>query len=113
MRCLVVLLLLLTLLDMPALGSTKLRSSEPAEGAQVDETARITLHFSGTLRPELSGAILVGPSGKTVPVATAVGVTAITLLPFHLKPGRYHVDWHSVGQDKSKAKGSIAFTVAH
>jgi methionine-rich copper-binding protein CopC len=53
----------------------------------------------------------VGPSGKTVPVATAVGVTAITLLPFHLKPGQYHVDWHSMGQDKSKAWGSIAFTV--
>jgi methionine-rich copper-binding protein CopC len=111
MRRLAALLLPLALLCTPALGSTKLQSSEPTDGARVGETARITLRFSGALQPALSGARLVGPSGKTVPVATAVGVTAITLLPFQLKPGQYHVDWHSMGQDKSKARGSIAFTV--
>ncbi len=111
MKCLAALLLSLALLCTPALGDTKLRSSQPANGARVGETTRITLRFSGPLQPASSGAVLVGPSGKTVPAATAVGVTAITLLPFHLKPGHYHVDWHSMGRDKSKARGSVAFTV--
>lgn len=102
----------LLLAALPAAARTGLKSSDPAEGARVSDASRITLHFSGALEPARSGAELIGPSGKAVPVATAVGLNAITLLPFRLKPGRYHVDWHSVGQDKSKAQGRIAFTVA-
>ena len=112
MRRLAILVLPLALMSAPAFARTQLQFSDPAEGALVSETAKITLRFSDALQPALSGAKLIGPSGKTVPTATAVGMTVITLLPSHLKPGRYHVDWHGVGQDLSKAKGSIAFTVA-
>lgn len=102
----------LAALALPAAARTTLSSSDPAQGAKVGETAKITLHFSGNLQPAQSGAALVGPSGKEIPVASAVGTTAITLLPFRLKPGRYRVDWHTLGQDQSKDKGTIAFTVS-
>lgn len=111
MTRLAALLLSLAFFSTPALAGIRLQSSDPAQGARVAESARITLHFSGAMQPALSGATLVGPSGKTVPAAAATGMNAITLLPFHLQPGRYHVDWHSEGQDKSMAKGSIVFTV--
>lgn len=111
MKRLLLTLTALVALALPAAARTTLSSSDPAQGAKVGETAKITLHFSGNLLPAQSGAALVGPSGKEIPVASAVGTTAITLLPFRLKPGRYHVDWHSVGQDHSKDKGRLAFTV--
>lgn len=95
----------------PAIAHTALEKSDPAPGAKLDKVAKITLRFSGTLQPARSGATLVGPSGKALAVATAVGMTQITLLPFQLRPGHYHVDWHSEGQDASKAKGTLAFTV--
>ena len=98
-------------LTAPALAHTGLEKSNPVQGAHLAKVAKITLNFSGTLQPAQSGATLVDPSGKTMAVATAVGMTAITLMPFQLKPGHYHVDWHSMGQDYTKAKGSIAFIV--
>jgi len=114
MKAIAALLLAATALtaQMPAaFAATVLEKSDPAAGASIHKVEKITLRFSGTLQPALSGAQLRDKTGHELPVATAVGMTAITLLPFQLKPGAYHVDWHSVGQDKSKAKGSIAFTV--
>jgi methionine-rich copper-binding protein CopC len=93
------------------MARTGLEGSDPAAGAHLAKVAKITLRFSGALQPALSGARLIDRSGTAIPVATAVSMTAITLLPFQLRPGAYHVDWHSVGQDKTRAKGSIAFTV--
>ena len=103
--------LIFALMAPPALARTELEKSDPAAGAHLAKVAKITLRFSGTLQPALSGAKLIDRSGTVIPVATAVSMTAITLLPFQLRPGPYHVDWHSVGQDKTSAKGSIAFTV--
>lgn len=94
-----------------ACAATRLKDSDPAQGAKVHKVSTITLHFTGTLKPAQSGARLVGPTGKPLAVATSVGMTAITLLPFQLAPGAWHVDWHSTGQDNSKAKGRITFTV--
>jgi methionine-rich copper-binding protein CopC len=99
------------LMAVPAMARTGLEGSDPAAGAHLAKVAKITLRFSGALQPALSGARLIDRSGTAIPVATAVSMTAITLLPFQLRPGAYHVDWHSVGQDKTRAKGSIAFTV--
>lgn len=101
----------LSLGTAPALAATVLEKSDPVAGAHLAKVAKITLRFSGALQPALSGAALIDGSGKAMAVATAVGTTAITLLPFQLRPGRYRVDWHSVGQDKTKASGRIAFTV--
>jgi methionine-rich copper-binding protein CopC len=40
-----------------------------------------------------------------------VAGSGITLLPLTLKPGRYKVAWHSVGQDTHAMKGSFSFEV--
>jgi methionine-rich copper-binding protein CopC len=40
-----------------------------------------------------------------------VGGTAITLLPFSLRPGAYTVTWHSVGHDTHRVTGSFSFKV--
>ena len=80
MRRLAILVLFLALMSAPVFARTQLQFSDPAEGALVSETAKITLRFSDALQPALSGARLVGPSGKTIPTATAVGMTVITLL---------------------------------
>jgi methionine-rich copper-binding protein CopC len=104
--------LALVFFALPADARTALQSSDPVQGAKVGESTKITLRFSGALQPAKSGAALLDASGRTVPVASAVSVRTITLLPFHLKPGPYRIEWHSLGQDQSKAKGSIGFTVA-
>jgi methionine-rich copper-binding protein CopC len=102
----------LLLFALPAGARTALQSSDPAEGAKVGESTKITLRFSGALQPAKSGAALLDASGKTVPVASAVSLRTITLLPFHLRPGPYRIEWHSLGQDQTSAKGAIGFTVA-
>lgn len=106
------LVLPLVLLALPADARTALQSSDPAQGARVGESTKIVLRFSGALQPAKSGAALLDASGKTVPVASAVSMSTITLLPFHLRPGAYRIEWHSLGQDQSIAKGAIGFTVA-
>jgi methionine-rich copper-binding protein CopC len=111
MRRYAFLVLPLALFALPAGARTVLQSSDPAQGAKVGESTKIILRFSGALQPARSGAALMDASGKTVPVASAVSLHTITLLPFHLKPGPYRVEWHSLGQDESSAKGNIAFTV--
>lgn len=95
-----------------AFAATALKDSTPAQGAHVHKVSTITLHFTTALNPAKSGARLIGPSGKGIAVATSVSRTAITLLPFQLAPGSWRVDWHVAGQDNSKAKGRLTFTVA-
>ena len=95
-----------------AFAAMALKDSTPAQGAHVHKVSTITLHFTTALNPAKSGARLIGPSGKGIAVATSVSRTAITLLPFQLAPGSWHVDWHVAGQDNSKAKGRLTFTVA-
>jgi copper resistance protein C len=96
---------------MPACAHPHLNSSTPAANASVKSPKLISLHFSETLEPAFSGATLTDAAGKTIPVSASVGSSAITLIPFSLKPGPYKVTWHSVGRDTHRVDGSFSFKV--
>lgn len=96
---------------LTASAHARLKSSEPAAGSSVKSPNVISLHFSESLEPAFSGAILKDDGGKTVPVSTAVGAQTITLIPLTLKPGIYRVSWHSVGRDTHRLTGSFSFKV--
>ncbi|HEY4076316.1 MAG TPA: copper resistance protein CopC [Rhizomicrobium sp.] len=107
-RTVIVALLATTL---PACAHPQLKSSAPAADASVKSPKLISLHFTETLEPAFSGATLTDAAGKTVPVSASVGSTAITLIPFALKPGAYKVVWHGVGHDTHRVNGSFGFKV--
>jgi len=96
---------------IPACAHPQLQSSTPAANASVKSPKLISLRFTETLEPAFSGAILTDAAGKTVPVSASVGSTAITLIPFALKPGAYKVTWHSVGHDTHRVNGNFGFKV--
>jgi len=103
--------LLILLVATPAFAHAKLTGSDPAADAKVKTPKMIRLTFSEKLEPAFSGASLTDPAGKTVPLASSVAGSGITLLPLALRPGRYKVAWHSVGQDTHRMKGSFSFEV--
>jgi methionine-rich copper-binding protein CopC len=103
--------LLMLMATAPAFAHAKLTASDPAANARVKTPKMIRLSFSEKLEPAFSGASLIDPAGKTVPLASSVAGSGITLLPLALKPGRYKVDWHSVGQDTHRMKGSFSFEI--
>ncbi len=99
------------LLAPPAFAHARLVSSDPAADAKIKPPGTIKLHFSETLEPSFSSAVLTDAAGKTVPVSKSMGADTITLLPLNLRPGVYKVSWHSVGQDTHRLTGSFGFTV--
>jgi methionine-rich copper-binding protein CopC len=105
------LVLLLLLAASPAFAHARLANSDPAAGAKVKAVKTIKLIFSEPLEPAFSGASLSDAAGKAMPVPSSVAGSAITLLPMSLKPGRYKVDWHSVGHDTHRITGSFSFDV--
>jgi methionine-rich copper-binding protein CopC len=102
---------LMLLAATPALAHAKLTSSDPAANAKVGAVKMIKLSFSEKLEPAFSGASLSDAAGKAIAVPSSVAGSAITLLPMSLKPGRYKVDWHSVGHDTHRITGSFRFEV--
>ena len=103
--------LLILLAATPALAHAKLTASDPAADAKVKTPKMIHHTFTEKRAPAVSGASLSDPIGKTVPLASSVAGSGITLLPLALKPGRYKVTWHSVGQDTHPMKGSFSFEI--
>jgi methionine-rich copper-binding protein CopC len=101
----------LLLAAAPAFAHARLTDSTPAANAGVKSPGQIRLHFSETLEPAFSGAVLKDAAGKTVPVSTAVGGAAVTLIVPKLRPGAYAVEWHSVGHDTHRVSGRFAFKV--
>jgi methionine-rich copper-binding protein CopC len=88
-----------------------LASSDPAADAKVKTVKTIKLSFSEMLEPAFSGAVLTDAMGKPLPVPSSVAGKVVTLLPMNLKPGRYKVEWHSVGHDTHRITGSLSFEV--
>jgi methionine-rich copper-binding protein CopC len=109
MRSAVIVMALLA--SAPAFGHARLESATPASGASVKSPKTITLKFVEALEPAFSGAVLTGADGKVIAVPSAVSGTAITLLPFSLRPGSYTVTWHSVGHDTHRVTGHFSFKV--
>lgn len=105
------LVLLMLLAASPAFAHARLTGSDPAADAKVKTVKTITLSFSEKLEPAFSGASLLDAAGKAMPVPSSVAGKVITLLPMSLKPGRYKVEYHSVGHDTHRITGSVSFEV--
>lgn len=105
------LVLLMLLAATPACAHARLTGSDPAADAKVKIVKMIKLSFSEKLEPAFSGASLTDGAGKPMAVSNSVAGDSITLLPMALKPGRYKVDWHSVGHDTHRLTGSLSFEV--
>src|SRR6185312_12847844 len=72
--------LLMLMAATPAFAHAKLTASDPAADAKVKTPKMIRLTFSEKLEPAFSGASLIDAAGKTVPLASSVAGTGITLL---------------------------------
>jgi len=97
----------------PASGHDRLLSSDPADGATVDEApAELTLVFSADVLA--AGAqVAVTTSDGTVPAEVAVdGDEAVAALPDELPGGDWDVSWRVVSSDGHPIEGELAFTVA-
>lgn len=105
------LIALMLLAASPALAHPKLTGSDPVANAKVKAPKMIRLSFSEKLEPVFSGASLTDPAGNIIPVPTSVAGSTITLIPMSMKPGRYKIDWHSVGRDTHRVTGSFRFEV--
>ncbi|WP_176591409.1 copper homeostasis periplasmic binding protein CopC [Sphingobium sp. EM0848] len=115
--------LALTALPSMAMAHATLLSSTPAAGATVVRPTGLSLTFSETMQPPLSGIDLTmtGMPGMTnhapMPVKgfrTAVegdGKTMTITLPRALPAGDYDIDWHFVGADQHRTSGKISFSV--
>lgn len=107
----------------PALAHPKLLSATPAAGSTVSGPTQITLAFSETLMPQMSGLDLVmtGMPGmarhapmKVAGFKTSVsqdGKTLVGALPRPLPAGTYDAHWHVVSADTHRIEGHLAFTV--
>ncbi|HEX3755649.1 MAG TPA: copper resistance protein CopC [Rhizomicrobium sp.] len=98
-------------LAQPALAHARLVKSAPEAGSRTTDIDKVVLTFSEKLEPAFSGAQLVNETNKTVAAPTAITGDSITLATPDLKPGRYRIYWHSVGQDTHRMEGSFQFTV--
>ena len=109
-------------LSAPALAHPKLLSSTPAANASVAAPSRITLTFSESLMPKLSGAEIVMTGMPGMPnhrmavtgfqtSTDADGKTLVLALARPLSAGSYQVAWHVVSTDTHRVQGNLAFTV--
>jgi methionine-rich copper-binding protein CopC len=106
--------LALLLVAGPASAHDQLLSSDPKDGAKLDEhPSSISLTFSAAPLDTGIEVALIGPDGVTaqgqdIQVDDAV-VTA--RLADDLPPGRYDVAWHVVSSDGHPIDGEFSYTV--
>lgn len=108
----------------PALAHPKLVSSNPAAAASTGNVKTVTLTFSETLMPQLSGleVVMTGMPGmeghhparkvngvKVSPSADGKSLVATMIRP--LPAGSYDVNWHAVGDDTHRVTGKVSFLV--
>ena len=99
------------LLAQPAFAHARLVKSVPEAGSRTTDIDKVVLTLSEKLESAVSGAQLVNEAGKPVAAPGAIAGDSITLATPDLKPGRYRVYWHSVGQDTHRMEGSFQFTL--
>ncbi|MBT0671748.1 MULTISPECIES: copper homeostasis periplasmic binding protein CopC [Novosphingobium] len=107
----------------PAFAHPKLVSSTPSAAATVTAPRQVTVTFSETLMPALSGAevLMTGMPGmkdhspmKINGARTSVATDGKTLQIAFNRPlgaGSYAVNWHAVSGDTHRVTGSVTFTV--
>jgi methionine-rich copper-binding protein CopC len=110
-------------LTLPGVAAAHVRlvSSTPAANATVVKPTKLTLNFSETFLPPLSGAELTMtampgmPNHAPMPIkgfkTSVEGKTMTLTLPRALPAGTYSLKWHVVGADQHKMEGSYSFNV--
>jgi copper transport protein len=102
---------------VPAHAHSLLRSTQPADGAQLtNPPSKIVLNFTEIPDPEVSSVQLLNSSGATVPTGkpTIVSGTpsALQVAVGHIGPGVYTVSWRGVSKvDGHVTAGSFSFGV--
>ncbi|MEU2200675.1 copper resistance CopC family protein [Isoptericola sp. NPDC019482] len=96
----------------PASAHDRLLSSDPADGATVEEApTELTLVFSADVLAAGAQVAVTTPDG-TVPAEVAVdGDEAVAALPDDLPGGDWDVAWRVVSSDGHPIEGELAFTV--
>lgn len=86
--------------------------STPGAGAVVDGSlGAVQLWFTQTVKRNLSGASVTGPSGQTVGEGSVSSRNQITVPLPRLPAGSYRVNWHAVSGDSHHTEGSFTFQV--
>lgn len=111
-------------LTAPAEAHPALVSSSPAAASTASGVKTVTLTFSETFMPQMSGMEIVmtgmpgmtghHPAMKMPGVKVAAGVDSkslVAMLPRPLPAGTYDVNWHAVGSDTHRVAGKVSFSV--
>lgn len=97
----------------PASAHDRLLSSDPADGASVDEApAQITLVFSADVLAAGAQVAVTTPDGTVPADVTVDGDEAVAALPDDLPGGDWDVAWRVVSSDGHPIEGDLSFTVA-
>ncbi|MEA3070960.1 MAG: copper resistance protein [Alphaproteobacteria bacterium] len=100
-----------------AFAHPELQSAEPAAGsAATTSPQQIRITFSEAVIPQFSGVELKDQSGKPIATGKAAADPAnrnVLVVPIGepLPSGNYRVQWHAVGEDTHRVKGSYSFSV--
>lgn len=113
-------LLLLFFLSWPALlwSHTHLRSSAPADGAELVELPReLRFTFSEAVTLALTHIELRGPDGSVVALLAPVQVAdspqvVVARIAGGLAAGEYQVSWRTTGGDGHPVRGQFGFVIA-
>ncbi|WP_062352772.1 copper resistance CopC family protein [Herbidospora yilanensis] len=104
----------LLLPSAPAAAHTSLRSSDPAENAQVAALPKVTLEFSESVR--FPAVVLTGPDGERYengkPRVDGRKVVQDVGPPSALPSGTYTIAYRVVSRDGHPVEGEIPFTYA-
>ncbi|MFD6136560.1 copper resistance protein CopC [Isoptericola sp. NPDC056618] len=96
----------------PASAHDRLLSSDPADGATVDEVpTRLTLVFSADVLAAGAQVAVTTPDGTVPAEVTVDGDEAVAALPDDLPGGDWDVSWRVVSSDGHPIEGELAFTV--
>ncbi|MEZ3498901.1 copper homeostasis periplasmic binding protein CopC [Pantoea sp. KPR_PJ] len=107
----------LWLMSQPALAHAHLKSSQPAENAEVDASPQtLSLSFTEEVEPAFSGVTLLDSQQQKVAIGKAqldAGQHSRLILPLNapLAAGDYQVNWHVLSVDGHKTQGSYRFRV--
>ena len=100
-----------------AFAHPALQSTEPAAGsAATTSPQQIRITFSEAVIPQFSGVELKDQSGKRIATGKVAADPAdrnVLVVPIGepLPSGNYKVQWHAVGEDTHRVKGSYSFSV--
>jgi len=96
----------------PAAAHDRLVSSDPADGAKVDEPpTTLTLVFSAAMLDSGAQVAVTTPDGTTKAQVAVDGEDVVATLPADLPGGEWDVAWRVVSSDGHPIEGDLAFTV--